>query len=520
MTTTAPSPRTKSGPGTRSQSSRVTGPTQLIGPWQNALEGAGAALCAVAAMTAVSAGALVLLGAQSFGSVWSLTMVLTAMAIGGSVSAGSDASADSGSTGGLASLFGDGGGMGPSMSGAADAVPLGVTLVGALVLWTAYSRRLRMAEQRRFTGGELVVRAAGAGTAALVILMIVAGLGHGSARLPESATTGAGGFGGRQGAATSSGSGGLAELFGGASAGLGDLMGAGDGGLEARTSMTYHVGVGSAGLGALLWVVVVIGAGCLMSRRARLPLGGALDRIRPVWGPSLSAVVRAILVVTAVLVVALVFVEAMAGGRAGTAAGAAVLLVPNAVAVFLSLGVGSAWTAEVHPAVGGDGGGNPLAVLLGGTAGIGGDVRQPDRTEHLRSLSAGGWPLWLAALVVTILILIACAALAARGTAADRRLPLIPYRGRLSRHVAMAERFGVVTAVVLGLAAWLVGASGQFGVTMFGSTMGGMRAELSGSVLLTVVLGLLVGGAAGFAGSLLCAVRGDGEAAVTPDLTR
>jgi hypothetical protein len=481
-------------------------PVQLIGPWQNVLEGAAAVLCAVAAMAAVSALALALLDAESFGSVWSLTMVLTAMAVGGSVSAGSDVSGDSGSMGGLASLFGGGGGMGPSMSGAADVVPLGVTLVGAVVLWIAFSRRLRQGRQRRFTGGELAVRAAGAGAAASVTFMIVAGLARGSATMPESAMTGLGGIGGDDSAeAFGGGSGGLGDLFGGG--GLGGLIGGA--GTAAQPTMTYQVSAGSAGFGAVLWVAVVIGVGCLISRRVRLPLGGALDGLRTAWGPSLSAVIRTILVLAAVPLVSLALIGAVVGGRAGLAAGAALLLAPNAVVVFLTLGVGSSWTAEVHP-VQSDGSSNPLASLMGGMgAGGSGSSQQPDRTEHLRSLSMGGWPLWLVALAVTGLILLGCAYRAAQATRPGHKLPLLPYRGPLSGHLGTAERFGVVTAVVLGVATWLVGASGRFGVSVFGSEMGGMKAELSGSVLRTVVFGLLVGGLAGFAGSLLSAVRSD-----------
>ncbi|MFC9915238.1 streptophobe family protein [Streptomyces sp. NPDC059862] len=483
-------------------------PVQLIGPWQNALEGAAATLCAVLAMAAVSALALALLDAGSVGSLWSLTMALTAMAVGGSVSAGSDVSADTGSMGGLASLFDGGGDMGPSMSGAADVVPLGVTLVGAVVLWVAFSRRLRQGQQRRFTAGELGVRVAGAGTAALATLMIVAGLAQGWATMPASAMTGMGGPGGAPSArGFGGGSDGLRELFGG-SGGLGGLMGGG--GTGAQPIMTYHVSAGSAGLGAVLWVAVVLGAGCLISRRVRLPLGGALDGLRTAWGPSLSAVVRTTLVLVAVPLVALAVVGAVAGGRAGLAAGVALLLAPNALAVFLTLGVGSSWTAEVHP-VQNDSGSNPLAALLGGMGGTGGvsGGQQPDRTEHLRSLSVGGWPLWLVALAVTSLILLACAYRAARATHPGHKFPLLPYRGPLGGHLGMTERFGVVTALVLGAAAWLVGASGHFGVSMFGSEMGGMQAQLSVSVLRTVVFGLLVGGLAGFAGSLLAAVRGD-----------
>ncbi|WP_406430345.1 streptophobe family protein [Streptomyces sp. NBC_00631] len=448
-------------------------------------------------MAAVSLLALSLLDAGSFGSLWSLTMALTAMAVGGSAAAGSagagsDGAGDFGSMGGMGSLFGGGGGMGPSMSGAADVVPLGVTLVGTVVLWFAFSRRLRQERQRRFTGGELAVRAAGAGSAALVTLMIVAGLAQGSVNVPASAMTGMGGTGGGQSA------GGL----GGASGGLGG------GGTGSQSAMAYHVGAGSAGFGALLWVAVVIGAGCLISRRVRLPLGGALDGLRTAWGPSVSAVVRTILVLVAVPLVALALLGAVVGGRVGSAAGAALLLVPNALAVFLTLGVGSSWTAGMHP-VRSDGSGNALASLMGGAGGTSGmgNTQQPDRTEHLRSLTAGGWPLWLAALAVTGLILLVCAYRAARATQPGHKLSLLHYRGPLARHLGMAERFAVVTAVVLGMAAFLVAASGHFGVSMLGSQMGGMRAELSGSVLRTVVFGLLAGALAGFAGSLLSAVR-------------
>ncbi|WP_461031779.1 streptophobe family protein [Streptomyces mayteni] len=131
-----------------------------IGPWPNALEGAAAALCAVGAMAAVSALALLLLDAGSVGSLWPLTLTVTAMAVGGSVRAGSDGSGDAGSAdAGLGALFG-GGGLSPSLSGAVQVVPLGVTLVGAVVLWFGFSRRLR---SRRFDAGELAARAAGAG---------------------------------------------------------------------------------------------------------------------------------------------------------------------------------------------------------------------------------------------------------------------------------------------------------------------------------------------------------------------
>ncbi len=51
-------------------------------------------------------------------------------------------------------------------------MPLGVTLVGALVLWQVFSRPLR---QRRFDVGDLGVRALGAAAPALLVFLAVAG---------------------------------------------------------------------------------------------------------------------------------------------------------------------------------------------------------------------------------------------------------------------------------------------------------------------------------------------------------
>jgi hypothetical protein len=441
-------------------------------------------------MAATVTAALVLLDASSLGSLWSLTMAVTAMAVGGTVSSGEVMPEAAGEMGGLAGPFG-GGTMGPSMSGAVDAVPLGVTLVGAVVLWTMFSRRLWLKRQRQFSPGELAVRAAGAATTALVVFLMVAGLGRGAIKMPASALEGVGG-----GLLTGG-------LGGGGDNPFADLLG---GGTASEPTLTYQVSAGSVGFGAVLWVAVVLAVGGLISRRVRLPLGGSLDRLRLTWAPSLSAVVRTIVVLAAVPLVLLASVGLIVGGRSGTAAGAAILVFPNVLAIFLSLGVGSSWTVGVHPVQ--SEGGDPLAGLFGAIGGSDGAPQQPDRTEHLGSLSAGGWPLWLGALTVTGIILIGCAYRVSRVTDPTRILPLHPYRGPLARRIGMAERFGVVTAVVLGGAAWSASASGNFGISMFGSEMGGMRAELSGSVLWTVVFGLFVGGLAGFAGSLLSAGRG------------
>ncbi|MGW0835696.1 streptophobe family protein [Streptomyces prunicolor] len=459
------------------------------GPGASALEGAAAALCGLVAMAAVAWLALWLLGAGSVGSPVTMAMALAAMAVGGSVSAGSVNSASStGSSGSMGSILsglfgGGGGGMSPSMSGAASVMPLGVTLVGSVVLWLVFSRRLR---QRPVTARELGARAAGAGAAALLAFLLVATLAHGTITMPASAMSK--GLGGGQSAGAGAGGGALGGMFGG-------------GASSQDTTMSYDVHVGSTAFGALVWVTVVLALGCLVSRRVRVPLGGAVDRVRPGWAPSLSAVVRTLLVLVVVAMALVTFVGVVVGGRFGTVAGGVLLLAPNALAVLLTLGVGAPWTAATHPVQ--SQGGNPLASIMGA---LGGGqqttAQQQPRTEHLGSLSAGGWPLWLAALAVTAVILLTCAFVAVRNTAPAHTRPLHRYDGPLARHLGAAERFGLVTAVVLGSAVWLAGASGNLGVSMFGSEMGGTRAELTGSVLWTVLFGLLAGGVAGFLGSL------------------
>jgi hypothetical protein len=374
---------------------------------RNVLEGASAVPAAVAAMVTVSALALWLLDAGSAGSLWRLALTLTAMAVGGSVTAGSDSSAGSAGSSGigdvLGGLFGGGGGMTPSMTGAVDAMPLGVTLIGALVLWPGFSRRLR---DRRCDARELAARAGGAAAAALLVFPAVASVAHGTFTMPASALSG---MRGDEGAGAADGAGGmLGSLFGGGSA-------------AQQPVMAYEVHVGSAALGAVLWVAVALAVGCVISRRTRIPLGGAVDRLRPAWAPGVSAIVRMLLLVSAGTVVAVTFVGLVAGGRAATVAGGAILAAPNAVAVFLTLGLGSPWTASSGQVAGQ--GSNPLAALMGGMGGGRSDV-PADRTERLRDLSAGGWPLWLGALAVAALLLLACAYAAARATDPAHTRPL------------------------------------------------------------------------------------------------
>ena len=462
-------------------------------PLKNALEGAAATLCAIVAMVAVSALALWLLGAASFGSLWSLAPTLTAMAVGGSVSPAAAASGAE-SSGGLSGLL-SGGGLSPTMSGAVDAVPFGVTLLGAMVLWRLYSWRMR---GRRSTAGEPAGRTAGAVATAVLGFLIVAGLAEGSFRMPASAMSGMRGEDSPSGG-PGSGRGPLGGLFGGE---LGERLGGPGLGGGSRASqdmvMNYQVQAGSTVLGGLLWVAVVIALGCLITRRAHLPMPWQTSRLRAAWAPSASAVARMLVLMTVVPLAAVVFVGVCVGGKGATAAGAALLLAPDTAVVFVTLGLGVPWTASTHQAPSEDG--NPLVSLL---RMLGGEQTQPrpDRVSHLEDLTAAGLPLWLLALLMTALALLACGYAAARGTA---QAPFPSgHPTRWGQHLAPALRLGMVLSSTLGLTTWLVQASGQISATVFGSEMGGTQAELSGSAPLAALLGLLAGGAAGFLGSLL-----------------
>ncbi|MFI6551303.1 streptophobe family protein [Streptomyces prunicolor] len=465
--------------------SRASAPASR--PWGNALEGAAAALCAVVAMAAASAIALAIFGPRSTGSLWSLTMAVTALAVGGSMRIGPDPLPMPAAqpTGGAAANM--------SMSGTAHVFPLAVTLAGAVVFWLLFSRRLR---QRQFDVGALAARTVGAVVAAVLVLWGTATLAHGTFSAPTpSEGTGAFGLGGKLEDL-------LEKLFGG-----GGLAGGASGGAAAAAPppMTYHVQAGATVLGALVWTVVVIAVGFLISRR--VPPGFPARGLRAAWAPSASSAVRIPLVVAAVMTI----VGAVAAGDT-MAAGGALLLTPISLVTVLSLGLGSTWTSSTRQVQ------SAAAAQAAGQQASGQAATPlPDHNQHLGALTVGGVPVWIAAIVVTVLVLLSCAYVAARATDPGHARPLHPWPdGSMARHLGLAERFGFVTAVVLGGAAALAQVSFRTGVTMAGHVVGGTEVKLGGGVLWTFVAGLLAGAVAGFAGSLLQGVGQKSQASRLP----
>jgi hypothetical protein len=371
-----------------------------------------------------------------------------------------------------------------------------VTLLGTVVLGLAFFRPLR--RRPRLSGTELAVRAGAAVAVVPPVFAVVAGLGRGTVRIPGSAL---GGLGGGAGGCSS----GPASLLGGAGgsgSGLGGLLSGltgrlfGSGGISgALSTLNFRTEPGSTVLGAAVWVVLVLAVGCVAARRTALPRGIAMSRLVRGWGPGVSAVTGVLLTLMAVLLAVLTFVGVAVGGTGASAAGAVLLVVPNLVLVALTLGVGSPWTMVTGQTKGQS---NPLSSLLGN---LQGSCGASGRTQDLRTAAAGGFPLWPAALLLVCLVLLVCGYVAAARTpgggvgASDR--------GRYSRHLLLAARLGAVTAVLMGVAVTLAAGSGHVAINVFDMRMGGMRADLSGSAPLALVLGLVFGGAAGFAGSLL-----------------
>jgi hypothetical protein len=208
-----------------------------------------------------------------------------------------------------------------------------------------------------------------------------------------------------------------------------------------------------------------------------------------------SAVTVVLVTITGVLLV-LGTCAAVVGGAGARAVGAVLLAAPNLLLVALGLGAGAPWSASFGRAQSQSQGGL-LSSLMGSSQGSCGSS---GHAENFRTMFVAGFPLWVPCLLLLMVVLLACGYIAAartpHGTGA-------PGRAGYSRHLAVALRLGVVTALVMWVGTLLVEASGQVSFGAFSMQMGGVQANLGGNALLALVLGLLTGGAAGFAGSLL-----------------
>ncbi|MGI5399895.1 streptophobe family protein [Streptomyces sp. CA-135486] len=436
-------------------------------PWGDVVLASVAAVSwALVGMAGAAALGLHLLGADSAAALGPMTAAAVVLAVGGSVTPTGDVSA-----------FGL---EGAQARTAVDITPLGVGLVGALLLAYFFLRSLRRAEPY-VSGSELAARAGG------VVVLFVATVG-GLAWAGHDVIT-------IDGAKL-----GLGDLPGGGGSGI-EVPGLGDiGGLlpdrlgdlvDAKAKVGFSVNTADSLAAALFWVVGVLVISLLASRRTPLPRGAVSAALKRNVRPAASAVV-------AMLLVAVLAGYAAAGYAAAgddspkRIAGAALLGAPNGVWLGVPLGLFVPWDgrakgelAKVLP--------DPLDELFRVSA------DEPATVDRLAELDGR---VWLLAVAAAVLMLYTGVLTAARTPRSGLRAPA--FAGRC------AVRLAVVTALALPLLVWLTDVSASASLSVLGFNAFGAGIELHGSLGAALLLGAVWGAGAGAVGALLVyATRGE-----------
>ncbi|MER6998337.1 streptophobe family protein [Streptomyces sp. NPDC000410] len=442
-------------------------------PWGDVILASIAAVSwAMAGMAGTAALGLHLLGADSSGSLGPMTAAVTVLAVGGSVTPSGDVS-----------VFGL---EGAAARTAVDITPLGVSLVGALLLSSFFLRSLRGAGAW-VSGTELAARAA-----ALVALFLgaVGGLawaGHdvitidgralGLDELPGLPDGGGGGVGIP----------GLGDIGDGWDVGgllpdrIGDLV-------EAKASVGFTVDTADSLAGALFWVLAVLLVALLASRRTPLPPGW--DAAGRVVRPAASALVTMVLVAVAAGGAAAAY-AAVGDEHPERIGGAALLGTPNGVWLGIPLGLFVPWEgratgalARVLP--------DPLDELLRVSAG------EPVTVGRLAELDERVWLL----AVACALMMLAAGVLAAVRTSRAAGVGAAGFAGRC------ALSLGVVTALALPLLVALAEVSADASLSVLGVDAFGAGVELRGDLGVAVPLGAVWGASAGGAGAVVALAMG------------
>ncbi|WP_370106007.1 streptophobe family protein [Streptacidiphilus sp. BW17] len=498
----------RGGPGGssgRADSGRTTGRGPGPGLVRGVVFSAMAASWAIVAMGAIGALGVHLLGLDQNANLGSVTAVLVSMAVGGKVNPTGDVS-----------VFGL---DAAAAQGAIDILPLGLTVVGALVLGWLFTAQLRRIAAP--TPADLLARAAGAVVAFLVLLTVVAWAGDGSVAL-NLGGGGGGSSGGTTGGTTGGSSGGSGGSDGGIGGALGGLLGnsahsgvhagggsggsgGGDGGLgglfgglvgNSQQTVGFKVDLlPTLGFG-LLWVVLVLAFACVAARRVPLPTAwsGLTRTVRPVA----SAITTIYLGTVAVGTVAGVIVGLTGNGGAKTIGGA-LLAAPNGIFLAIALGMGIPLNGQAR---------GPLAHFLPSPVNqllAGGE----GKTITVSSLASLDGRVWLLPVGV-VLTLFAVGVYAAVRT--PRPLTGVP--GSVGTESVGSEsvgsevggaalRLGVGLAVVTPVLLMLADVSVNANLSVFGFDAAGAGLSVTGNVLLAVVLGLVEGAVFGAAGAAL-----------------
>ncbi|MFJ5732302.1 streptophobe family protein [Streptomyces paradoxus] len=427
-------------------------------PWGDVLMSAVAAVSwALIGMAGTAALGLRLLEADTAGSLGPMTAAVVALGAGGSVTPSGEVSA-----------FGI---TGAEADTAIEITPLGVSLVGAVLLSWFFLRSLRAA-------GVVVSRAELLARAGAVVALFVAMLGGLAWAGHDVITIDGGSLGLDDVTGGSGGAGipGLGDVGGLLPDRLGDLV-------DAQASVGFTVDTAPTLLGGFGWSAGILLIALLASRRTPLPRGW--EAVHRVVRPAVSAVVNVLLVAVAAGFAAAAY-AATGDDRPERIAGAALLGAPNGVWLGIPLGLFVPWdgraTGELIRFLP-----DPMDDLLGAGS---------ERPVTLGRLAELDGRVWLLAVAAGLMMLLA-------GVLTAVRTPVGEKPGALRFAGWCALRLGLATALALPLLAWLTDVSVTASLSVLGFDAFGGGIELHGHLGPALLLGAVWGAGAGAVGALL-----------------
>ncbi|MFD8272500.1 streptophobe family protein [Streptomyces flaveolus] len=441
-------------------------------PWADVVLSAIASVSwALIGMAGTAALGLRLLDADAAGSLGPMTAAAVALGAGGSVTPSGDVSA-----------FGL---KGAEAHTAIEITPLGVGLVGALLLSFFFLRSLRAAGVV-VSPAELLARAGAVTVLFVAMLGGLAWAGHdvvtidgGSLGLDDLPGGGGGGV-------EIPGLGDLGDLGGLLPDRIGDLVGA-------EAAVGFRVETVPTLLGGLVRCVGVLLIALLASRRTPLPRG--CQAVHRVVRPAVSALVTVALTAVAAGYAAAAY-AATGDDHPRRIAGAALLGAPNGVWLGVPIGLFVPWDGRATGALTRflpD----PLDELLS----TGAD--EPVTLGRLAELDGRVWLLGVAAATLMLLA----------GVLTAVRTPVARGPGFVGR---CALRLGVATALWLPLLALLTEVSVDASLSVLGIDAFGAGIDLRGHLGAALLLGAAWGAGAGAAGALLAGASGAAGRWATP----
>ncbi|MEU0896379.1 streptophobe family protein, partial [Streptomyces massasporeus] len=431
-------------------------------PWGDVLMSAVAAVSwALIGMAGTAALGLRLLDADAAGSLGPMTAAVVALGAGGSVTPSGDVSA-----------FGL---TGAEADTAIEITPLGVSLVGAVLLAWFFLRSLRAAGVV-ISPAELLARAGS------VVVLFVAMLG-GLAWAGHDVITIDGGSLGLDDVTGGSGGvdiPGLGDIGGLLPDRLGDLV-------DAQAAVGFTVDTAPTLLGGFGWSIGILVIALLASRRTPLPRGW--EAVHRVVRPAVSAVVTVLLVAVAAGCAAAAY-AAVGDDHPRRIAGAALLGAPNGVGLGVPLGLLVPWDGRAT--------GEPTRFLpdpLDDLLGSGTD--SPVTLGRLAELDGRVWLLGVAAASMMLLAGVLAGARTPVGATVGEGPGALRFAGRC------ALRLGVATALTLPLLAWLTDVSVTASLSVLGFDAFDAGIDLHGHLGTALLLGAAWGAGAGALGALL-----------------